>query len=94
MYIFGPTCSGTEVDFRDAAPLVTGAEDPFTIAPVQLEAPRANEVLVRVVGAGICHTDIVLKGGLAPFPLPAVLGHEGQEGLRVFAEKRLPDWVE
>ena len=60
-----------------SAALVTSAEAPFAIEPVELEAPRADEVLVRVVGVGICHTDIVLKGGLAPFPLPAVLGHEG-----------------
>ncbi len=50
---------------------------PYTIEPVELEAPRANEVLVRVVGTGICHTDVKMKDGYRPMPLPVVMGHEG-----------------
>jgi S-(hydroxymethyl)glutathione dehydrogenase/alcohol dehydrogenase len=39
-------------------------------------APRAGEVLVRVIACGVCHTDLhVIKGEVA-FPRPAVLGHE------------------
>ncbi|QSX00152.1 NAD(P)-dependent alcohol dehydrogenase [Haloterrigena alkaliphila] len=49
----------------------------FDIETVELEEPRANEVLVRVVGAGVCHTDMVVRDQLYPTPLPAVLGHEG-----------------
>jgi aryl-alcohol dehydrogenase len=50
---------------------------PFEIKPVDLEAPRAEEVRVRVVGAGVCHTDLIVRDQLYPTPLPAVLGHEG-----------------
>jgi aryl-alcohol dehydrogenase len=48
---------------------------PLAIEELQLEAPRADEVLVRLVACGICHTDIRLcESGIAS---PAVLGHEG-----------------
>lgn len=47
---------------------------PPTIEELELDAPRADEVLVRLVATGICHTDL-----FAPrlFPLPGVFGHEG-----------------
>jgi Zn-dependent alcohol dehydrogenase len=40
-------------------------------------APKAGEVLVRMVATGICHTDLSLLRGNIPVPLPLVLGHEG-----------------
>jgi aryl-alcohol dehydrogenase len=49
----------------------------FSIESVDLEAPRADEVLVRVVGAGVCHTDVKMRDGTRPLPYPIVLGHEG-----------------
>lgn len=49
----------------------------FEIETVDLEEPQANEVLVRIVGAGVCHTDMIVRDQLYPTPLPAVLGHEG-----------------
>ncbi|ELZ19754.1 aryl-alcohol dehydrogenase [Haloterrigena salina JCM 13891] len=49
----------------------------FDIETVELESPQAGEVLVRVVGAGVCHTDMIVRDQLYPTPLPAVLGHEG-----------------
>ena len=36
-----------------------------------------HEVLVRIAGVGVCHTDIVVRDQYFPTPLPAVLGHEG-----------------
>jgi aryl-alcohol dehydrogenase len=54
-----------------------GAAFPI-IETVDLEEPRADEVLVRVVATGICHTDLrVQKGGGHGTPKPVVLGHEG-----------------
>jgi aryl-alcohol dehydrogenase len=44
------------------------------IESLELDAPRDHEVLVRIVAAGICHTDLFAP---ALFPLPAVFGHEG-----------------
>lgn len=52
----------------------TGAKVPV-IETVDLEEPRSGEMLVRVVAAGICHTD--LHAHARPGPKPIVLGHEG-----------------
>ncbi|MBA4207977.1 MAG: alcohol dehydrogenase [Parvibaculum sp.] len=52
-------------------------EGSFTIEKVKLEDPRDNEVLVRIKGVGMCHTDLVVRDQYFPTPLPAVLGHEG-----------------
>ena len=49
----------------------------FTIEAVHLDAPRPGEVIVKIAGAGICHTDLVFRDQFVPFSLPAVLGHEG-----------------
>ena len=50
---------------------------PLTLAEVELGPPADGEILVRIVGAGICHTDISGAEGKIPLPLPTVLGHEG-----------------
>ena len=48
------------------------------IETIDLSPPRADEVLVRIVAAGVCHTDVrAHKGGAVPTPRPVVLGHEG-----------------
>ncbi len=49
----------------------------FTLETVHLEDPRDDEVLVRIVATGLCHTDLVVRDQLYPVPLPVVLGHEG-----------------
>jgi aryl-alcohol dehydrogenase len=50
---------------------------PFAIEDVQLAELLPDEVQVRVVAAGICHTDLIIRDQWYPVPLPAVLGHEG-----------------
>jgi aryl-alcohol dehydrogenase len=50
---------------------------PFSVEEVTLDEPRTGEVLVRMVAAGLCHTDLGVQAGGVPFPLPGVLGHEG-----------------
>ncbi len=51
---------------------------PVVIDDVELEVPRAREVLVRVAAAGVCHSDVHLADGvLGPGRWPMVLGHEG-----------------
>lgn len=47
---------------------------PFVIESVDLDEPRADEVLVKMVATGVCHTDLFAKGRAAH---PIVLGHEG-----------------
>jgi S-(hydroxymethyl)glutathione dehydrogenase/alcohol dehydrogenase len=54
------------------------AGQPLTIEEVDLEGPRAGEVLVRVVATGVCHTDAYTLSGADPEGLfPVILGHEG-----------------
>jgi aryl-alcohol dehydrogenase len=59
------------------AAVVREAGGPFLLEEVELDDPRPHEVVVRVVGAGICHTDVVCRDQWFPVPLPLVLGHEG-----------------
>ncbi len=59
------------------AAVVREAKGPFVIEEIELEEPRASEVLVRIVSTGLCHTDLVARMGFLPMPIPAVLGHEG-----------------
>ncbi|MFD4511140.1 NAD(P)-dependent alcohol dehydrogenase [Streptomyces sp. NPDC058457] len=49
----------------------------FVWEEVRLQDPRPDEVLVRIVAAGICHTDLAVRDEKLHTPLPAVLGHEG-----------------
>jgi aryl-alcohol dehydrogenase len=50
---------------------------PFVIEEIELDEPRADEVLVRIVSSGLCHTDLVARMQYLPIPLPGVFGHEG-----------------
>jgi aryl-alcohol dehydrogenase len=50
----------------------------FTIETVTLCDPQADEVLVQIKAAGVCHTDVAVRDGDIPLPpVPCVLGHEG-----------------
>lgn len=51
--------------------------DAFTIEGINIDEPRSDEVLVRIAGVGLCHTDLVFSSGAGAYPLPAVFGHEG-----------------
>jgi aryl-alcohol dehydrogenase len=57
--------------------VISSKGGPFEVRELTLEAPRADEVLVRIVGVGICHTDLVCRDQYFPVPLPCVFGHEG-----------------
>ena len=47
------------------------------VEDVTIGDPRPGEVLVKLVATGVCHTDMVMRDGHLPVPLPVVLGHEG-----------------
>ncbi|MEL6224360.1 MAG: S-(hydroxymethyl)glutathione dehydrogenase/class III alcohol dehydrogenase [Cyanobacteria bacterium J06627_8] len=64
------------MDVRAAIALQAGA--PLSLETVQLEGPKAGEVLVEIKATGICHTDAYTLSGADPEGLfPAILGHEG-----------------
>jgi aryl-alcohol dehydrogenase len=49
----------------------------FCVEQLEISDPYDDEVLVRIVGAGICHTDLGARDQHLPIPLPSVFGHEG-----------------
>jgi alcohol dehydrogenase len=49
---------------------------PLTIGEVDLQGPGPGEVLVKIVAAGLCHSDLSVIDGNRPRPTPMVLGHE------------------
>jgi S-(hydroxymethyl)glutathione dehydrogenase/alcohol dehydrogenase len=54
------------------------AGQPLSIEEIDLEGPKAGEVLIRVVATGVCHTDAYTLSGDDPEGIfPTVLGHEG-----------------
>ena len=64
------------MDVRAAVAFEAGK--PLSIETVQLEGPRAGEVLVEIKATGICHTDEFTLSGADPEGLfPAIFGHEG-----------------
>jgi aryl-alcohol dehydrogenase len=64
-----------QVEILAAVARAPGA--PMSLETLELDAPRDDEVLVRIVSAGICHTDLVARDQILPVPQPVVLGHEG-----------------
>ena len=64
------------MDVRAAVAHSAGA--PLVVETVQLDGPKAGEVLVEIKATGICHTDEFTRSGADPEGLfPAILGHEG-----------------
>jgi aryl-alcohol dehydrogenase len=60
------------------AAIVPARSQPFEIHTLDLAAPLADEVLVRILASGMCHTDLHARDGYFPnLPYPIVCGHEG-----------------
>ncbi|RLL21819.1 NAD(P)-dependent alcohol dehydrogenase [Acinetobacter chengduensis] len=67
-----------ELSYREIYAAVTeckGAD--FKIQKLKIREPIGDEVLVKIVATGMCHTDLIVRDQYYPVPLPAVLGHEG-----------------
>ena len=58
------------------AAILRASKAPMQIEDVAVADPGPREVLVRMVAAGVCHSDLHIAEGDLPHPLPAVLGHE------------------
>lgn len=59
------------------AAVVNEVNGPYEIEELELQDIQHDEVVVKLVASGICHSDEAMRVGDAEFPLPAVLGHEG-----------------
>jgi len=62
---------------KTLAAVVTEIGKPLSLMELDIEDPRDDEILVRVVASGVCHTDLVVQAGMLPVPIPVILGHEG-----------------
>jgi len=63
---------------KSRAAVAWEAGQPLTIEQVEVEGPKAGEVLIRVVATGVCHTDAFTLSGSDPEGVfPSILGHEG-----------------
>ena len=63
---------------KSRAAIALAAGQPLTIAEVDVQGPKAGEVLVRMVATGVCHTDAFTLSGADPEGIfPSILGHEG-----------------
>ena len=49
----------------------------FAVEEVDLDGPKAGEVLVKMGATGVCHSDLSVINQTIPLPLPMVIGHEG-----------------
>ena len=63
---------------KSRAAVAFAAGEPLQVVEIDVEPPRAGEVLVRILATGVCHTDAFTLSGDDPEGLfPVVLGHEG-----------------
>ncbi|MDB6178174.1 S-(hydroxymethyl)glutathione dehydrogenase/class III alcohol dehydrogenase [Paracoccus sp. Z330] len=63
---------------RTRAAVAVEAGKPLEVMEVNLEGPKAGEVLIEIKATGICHTDEFTRSGADPEGIfPAILGHEG-----------------
>ena len=66
---------------KTRAAVLYGYNEPIKVEEVELDAPKAGELRVKMVAAGVCHSDWhVVKGdwmSAINFGLPVILGHEG-----------------
>jgi aryl-alcohol dehydrogenase len=49
----------------------------FSFEDLEMSDPGPENILVRIVGSGLCHTDVKAREGTMGVPMPSVLGHEG-----------------
>lgn len=62
---------------RTTVAVVNAPGQDFLFEEVEIDGPRADEVVVRILASGICHTDLSLREQLPAEMFPRVFGHEG-----------------
>ncbi|GHF88657.1 S-(hydroxymethyl)glutathione dehydrogenase/class III alcohol dehydrogenase [Thalassotalea marina] len=72
------TIAPGQTSIKSKAAVAWAAGEPLVMEEVDVELPKAGEVLVRIVASGVCHTDAFTLSGDDPEGVfPAILGHEG-----------------
>jgi aryl-alcohol dehydrogenase len=72
---------------RQTTAIVANQDGNFDVQQFELDSPAPDEVLVEIKGVGLCHTDLSVRDGNLPAPLPMVLGHEGAGIVREVGER-------
>jgi aryl-alcohol dehydrogenase len=68
---------GNDVSVTTLGAVSSGPDELFDLREIVVEAPVDDEILVKVLATGICHTDMFFKGLLPAEMGPVLLGHEG-----------------
>lgn len=63
--------------YAQGAPRPYAKTTPLVVEEIELDPPGPGEILIEVVAAGLCHSDLSAIEGLRARPLPVVIGHEG-----------------
>ena len=75
---------------KTKAAILRGVSQPFEIVELDLDPPKAGEVLIKYVAAGLCHSDEHLRHGDIVPRFPIVGGHEGAGHHRGGRRRRHP----
>ena len=59
------------------AAVIRGSNEAFEFESLELAEVSADQILVKIVAVGLCHTDLTCRDQAYPVPLPMVFGHEG-----------------
>jgi len=62
---------------KTRAAVLWGPNQRWEVDEVELDGPKANEVMIRLAACGLCHSDYHLVTGDVPAPMPFLAGHEG-----------------
>lgn len=62
---------------KTRAAILWDREKDWAVEEIDLDPPKAGEVLVKMGGSGLCHSDEHVRSGDLPWPLPMIGGHEG-----------------
>jgi len=57
--------------------ILSREKNDFSLQEIELSRPKSNQLLIKIVASGVCHTDATILDGTLPVPYPLVLGHEG-----------------
>lgn len=76
----------TGVHMKSKAAILWETNKPWSIEEIELDDPKAGEVLVEMKASGMCHSDEHLMTGDLPFALPIIGGHEGAGIVRKVGE--------
>ncbi|MDX6566997.1 MAG: S-(hydroxymethyl)glutathione dehydrogenase / alcohol dehydrogenase, partial [Gaiellales bacterium] len=60
--------------------------DGISIEEISVDPPRPGEIEVRMLAAGVCHSDLHIRDGDWPLDRPTVLGHEGAAEVAALGE--------